>query len=143
MVEEAVPLFVCAVGIPPMWVVEKLHAAGTIVMNMVGRTRHAVKALETGVDIICAQGTEAGGHTGEVSTMVLVPQIVDVCAGKALVVAAGGIYDGRQIAACLALGASGVWIGTAVSSNHLLAMSGFAIPAHCSLARARVAPQMA
>ena len=113
LVEERVPLFVCAVGIPPVWVVQKLHAAGTIVMNMVGQPRHAEKALAVGVDIICAQGTEAGGHTGDVSTLVLIPQIVDACAGKALVVAAGGIYNGRQIAACLAMGASGVWIGTA------------------------------
>ena len=113
MVEEAVPLFVCAVGVPPLWVVEKLHAAGTLVMNMVGQPKHAEKALALGVDIICAQGTEAGGHTGEISTLVLLPQVIDMCEGKALVVAAGGIYDGRGIAACLAMGAAGVWVGTA------------------------------
>lgn len=113
MVDEEVPLFVCAVGVPPLWVVEKLHAAGTLVMNMVGQPKHAEKALALGVDIICAQGTEAGGHTGDVSTLVLLPQVLDMCAGKALVVAAGGIYDGRGIAACLAMGATGVWVGTA------------------------------
>jgi NAD(P)H-dependent flavin oxidoreductase YrpB (nitropropane dioxygenase family) len=112
MLEENVPLFVCAVGVPPKWVVQKLHANGTKVMNMVGAPKHAVKALEVGCDIICAQGTEAGGHTGEISTLVLVPQVVDMCKGKAIVVAAGGIYSGRQIAACMAMGAAGVWIGT-------------------------------
>lgn len=113
MVEEQVPLFVCAVGVPPLWVVEKLHVAGTLVMNMVGHPKHAAKALALGVDIVCAQGTEAGGHTGDISTLVLLPQVIDMCAGKALVVAAGGIFDGRGIAACLTMGASGVWVGTA------------------------------
>eukprot|EP01043_Picozoa_sp_COSAG02_P015856 COSAG02_NODE_685_length_18484_cov_49.605330_4_plen_361_part_00 len=113
MVEERVPLFVCAVGVPPLWVVEKLHAAGTLVMNMVGQPKHATKALALGVDIICAQGTEAGGHTGDISTLVLLPQVIDMCARKALVVAAGGIFDGRGIAACMAMGAAGVWVGTA------------------------------
>ena len=113
MVEERVPLFVCAVGVPPLSVIEKLHAQGALVMNMIGQPRHAEKALELGVDIICAQGTEAGGHTGEVSTMVLLPQVVKLCAGKALVVGAGGIWDGAQVAACLAMGAAGVWVGTA------------------------------
>ena len=112
MIEEKVPLFVCAVGVPPLWVVEKLHLAGTLVMNMVGHPKHAAKALALGVDIICAQGTEAGGHTGEISTLVLLPQVIDMCAGKALVVAAGGIFDGRGIAAALTLGASGVLLGT-------------------------------
>ena len=65
-----VPLFVCAVGVPPLWVIEKLHSNGTLVMNMIGQPRHAEKALELGVDIICAQGTEAGGHTGGLSFII-------------------------------------------------------------------------
>lgn len=112
MVDEAVPLFVSAVGVPPPAVVERLHAAGTTVMSMVGAPKHATGCLASGVDIICAQGTEAGAHTGDVSTMVLLPQVVDICRDRALVVGAGGIYDGRGVAACLALGAHGVWIGT-------------------------------
>lgn len=113
LVEEKVPLFVCAVGIPPKWVVDKLHATGAVVMNMAGHPKHVVKALDAGVDIICAQGTEAGGHTGDISTLVLVPQCADLVAKRgAVLVGAGGVYDGRGIAACMALGASGVWVGT-------------------------------
>jgi len=112
MIEEKVPLFVCAVGIPPKWVVEKLHAAGIVVMNMAGAPRHVTKALEVGVDIICATGGEGGAHSGDISTVVLVPQCADMCKGKAILVGGGGLFDGRGIAACFALGAQGVWVGT-------------------------------
>jgi len=118
MIQEGVSLFVCAVGVPPRWLVDKMHAAGIPVMNMIGEP-HPRKALDSGVDMICAQGTEAGGHTGKVATLPLVPQVVDLCRGKKnffgsdiLVVAAGGLYDGRGLAAALALGASGCWVGT-------------------------------
>src|SRR4029079_15194437 len=74
--------------------------------------RHAIAAVEAGCDIVVAQGTEAGGHTGKVATMPLVPQIVDAVGAQVPVVAAGGIVDGRGLAAALALGADGVWIGT-------------------------------
>lgn len=119
MIEEKIALFVCAVGVPPKWAVDKLHAAGIPVMNMVGAPHHVHKALEQGVDMICAQGSEAGGHTGVVMTMPLVPQCVDICRGRKNffgteipVIAAGGLFDGRGLAASLALGAAGVWIGT-------------------------------
>ena len=112
MVEEQVPLFVCAVGIPPLWVVEKLHANGALVMNMAGAPRHVEKALEVGVDIICASGGEGGAHTGDISTMVLVPQCAAMLDGRAILVGAGGIYNGQGAAACMALGAQGVWVGT-------------------------------
>lgn len=119
MIEEGVGLFVCAVGVPPKWLVDKFHGAGVPVMNMVGAPHHVEKALEVGVDIICAQGTEAGGHTGVVATLPLVPQCADLCRGRknyfgmdVPVVAAGGLFDGRGLAASLALGASGVWVGT-------------------------------
>ena len=113
-------LFVCAVGVPPRWAVDKLHAANILVMNMIGAPKHVKKALDAGVDIICAQGSEGGGHTGDIATTVLIPQVVDCCRGKTsprtgeqvLVVAAGGIFDGRGLAAALAWGASGVWVGT-------------------------------
>ncbi|ROW09206.1 hypothetical protein VPNG_05767 [Cytospora leucostoma] len=117
-------LFVCAVGVPPRWAVDRLHGAGVYVMNMVGHPRHARKALDAGADMLCAQGGEGGGHTGDVATSVLVPAVVDVAGGyeprppmlggdrPALVVAAGGIHDGRGLAAALAAGAVGVWVGT-------------------------------
>ena len=79
---------------------------------MCGKVRHAMAAVEAGCDLVVAQGTEAGGHTGTVATMPLVPQIVDAVGDRVPVVAAGGIFDGRGLAAALALGADGVWIGT-------------------------------
>lgn len=115
-------LFVCAVGVPPAGVVERLHAAGILVMNMVGHPKHAVKALERGVDMVCAQGGEGGGHTGGVANSVLIPAVVDVARryrpamlgghSAALVVAAGGIGNGRGLASSLMQGAVGVWVGT-------------------------------
>jgi NAD(P)H-dependent flavin oxidoreductase YrpB (nitropropane dioxygenase family) len=113
-------LFVSAVGVPPKYAVDKLHAAGIPVMNMIGSPSHVAKALAAGVDIICAQGGEGGGHTGEVGTSILIPMVADLCKGKMSpltgkqvpVVAAGGIYDGRGLAMSLALGADAVWVGT-------------------------------
>jgi NAD(P)H-dependent flavin oxidoreductase YrpB (nitropropane dioxygenase family) len=107
--EEKVPLLVSALGTPP-WLIDECHRAGTKVMSMVGTVRHARKLEEAGVDAIVAQGMEAGGHVGTVTTMVLVPGVVD--AVKVPVLAAGGIVDGRGIAAGLMLGAQGAWIGT-------------------------------
>ena len=113
MIDEQVGLFVCAVGVPPRWVVDKLHANGILVMNMVGSPKHVRHCVAAGVDIICAQGTEAGGHTGDISTMVLLPKVVELCKGTGIVVVgAGGIYNGAGIAACLALGAAGAWLGS-------------------------------
>mmetsp|Transcript_46402 Transcript_46402/g.92064 ORF Transcript_46402/g.92064 Transcript_46402/m.92064 type:complete len:354 (-) Transcript_46402:107-1168(-) len=119
IVAEKAKIFICAVGVPPQWAVEKLHAGGVVVANMVGSVRNTEKALEAGVDIVIAQGTEGGGHTGDVGTLCLIPQVVDICRNKinffnspVLCVAAGGIFDGRGLAASLALGAAGVWIGT-------------------------------
>lgn len=100
-----------ALGPPPEWMIERAHAQGIAVAALAGKAKHAARHVEMGVDIIVAQGTEAGGHTGEVSTMVLVPEIVDA-AGDVPVLAAGGIGNGRQIAASLALGAQGVWTGS-------------------------------
>lgn len=121
VIEEGATLFVSAVGVPPTAVVQRLHKGGVVVMNMVGHPRHAEKAFEAGVDIVCAQGGEGGGHTGDISANVLVPACVDIAkryrppmqGGKAgMVVAAGGIYDGRGLAAALMMGAVGVWVGT-------------------------------
>lgn len=118
IVEEETRLFICAVGVPPRWAVEKLHAGGVVIANMVGSVRNAQKALEAGVDILIAQGSEGGGHTGDIGTFPLVPQVVDTCKGRVgffgpiVTVAAGGIFDGRGLAGALALGADGVWVGT-------------------------------
>ncbi|WP_089717864.1 NAD(P)H-dependent flavin oxidoreductase [Candidatus Entotheonella palauensis] len=104
-----VPVLVSALGTPE-WLVPECRRVGTQVMSMVGSSRHARKLEELGVDVIIAQGAEAGGHVGTVTTMVLVPQVVDVV--NRPVLAAGGIADGRGVAAALMLGAQGAWIGT-------------------------------
>lgn len=104
-------LFVAGLGVPRQ-VVDLCHRNGVLVASMCGRVRHAVAAVEAGCDFVIAQGTEAGGHTGLVATMPLVPQVVDAVGDRVPVVAAGGIFDGRGLAAALTLGADGVWIGT-------------------------------
>lgn len=106
---ERVPVLVSALGTPE-WVVRESHSAGIKVMSMAGSARHAQKLDDLGVDVIVAQGSEAGGHVGSVTTMVLVPHVVDVV--RRPVLAAGGIADGRGVAASLMLGAQGAWIGT-------------------------------
>ena len=106
-----VKLIVNALGPPPADVVQQAHEAGVKVAALVGRKDHAMKQLANGVDIIVAQGTEAGGHSGEIATMVLVPEVVEAV-GDHPVLAAGGIGNGRQVAASLALGAQGVWTGS-------------------------------
>jgi enoyl-[acyl-carrier protein] reductase II len=103
--------FVAGLGVPRE-VVDLCHQQGLVVVNMCGKVRHAVAAVEAGCDLVVAQGTEAGGHTGKVATFALVPQVVDAVGDRVPVVAAGGIVDGRGLAAALALGADGVWVGT-------------------------------
>ena len=110
-------LLASALGTPPEWLVERAHAAGIPVAALAGRIDHAVAHKEAGVDLIIAQGTEGGGHTGEIATMVLVPQVVDAVAPTP-VLAAGGIANGRQMAAALALGAEGVWCGSVWLTTH-------------------------
>ena len=112
-----VALIASALGTPPSWLVDKAHANNIPVAALAGRIDHAVKHKEAGVDLIIAQGTEGGGHTGEIATMVLVPQVVDAVAPTP-VLAAGGIASGRQMAAALALGAEGVWCGSVWLTTH-------------------------
>lgn len=120
VIAEKAALFVSAVGIPPRHVVDRLHKAGIPYMNMIGHPKHVAKCIASGVDIICAQGGEGGGHTGNVPTSVLIPTVVDLCKGKKspltgndiTVVAAGGMYNGKSLAAALMMGAAGVWVGT-------------------------------
>ena len=104
-------VFVAGLGVPRD-AIELCHDKNVLVMNMCGKVRHAIAAVEAGCDIVVAQGTEAGGHTGQIATMALVPQIVDAVGDRVPVVAAGGIFDGRGLAAALGLGADGVWVGT-------------------------------
>ncbi|KAF4766801.1 hypothetical protein N7455_005502 [Penicillium solitum] len=120
IIQEKASLFVSAVGVPPKAVVDKLHGAGILCMNMIGHPKHVQKALDVGVDIICAQGGEGGGHTGDVPTTVLIPTVAKLVEGKkspltgqpVQVIAAGGLFNGNSVAAALMLGASAVWIGT-------------------------------
>jgi NAD(P)H-dependent flavin oxidoreductase YrpB (nitropropane dioxygenase family) len=109
---DKVKLLVNALGPPPKEVVDKAHDHNVLVAALIGNKHHAQKQVDIGVDMIVAQGTEAGGHTGDVATMVLVPEIVDAVGADIPVLAAGGIGTGRQMAAGLALGAQGVWTGS-------------------------------
>jgi NAD(P)H-dependent flavin oxidoreductase YrpB (nitropropane dioxygenase family) len=107
-----VRLVVSALGCPPSDVVELLRRHDVMIGALCGKVEHVARHVEAGVELIVAQGTEAGGHTGEIATMVLVPQVVRACKGRVPVLAAGGIATGEQILAALALGAQGVWCGT-------------------------------
>jgi NAD(P)H-dependent flavin oxidoreductase YrpB (nitropropane dioxygenase family) len=102
-----------ALGSPPPDVIAGAHERGMLVAALAGKAAHARSHVAAGVDIVVAQGYEAGGHTGEIASMVLVPEIVDAVGADAPVLAAGGIGSGRQVAAALALGAAGVWMGSA------------------------------
>jgi len=107
-----VRLVVSALGAPPVDVVETLKAKDIMIGALCGKPKHAVRQKEAGVELVIAQGTEAGGHTGDISTLVLVPQVIDAVNDEIPVLAAGGFARGKQIAAALALGAEGVWCGT-------------------------------
>ncbi len=109
-----VKMVVNALGAPPRFMMEKARAAGVAVGALAGAREHAIKHAEAGVDIVIAAGTEAGGHCGEVSTMVLVPEVLQTLQDypDIQVLAAGGIVTGRQMAACMAMGAAGVWTGS-------------------------------
>ena len=102
-----------ALGPPPPDVISRAHERGMLVAALAGKAEHARRQVASGVDIVVAQGYEAGGHTGEIGSMVLIPEIVDAVGDQAPVLAAGGIGCGRQVAAALALGAVGVWMGSA------------------------------
>jgi len=114
-----VNVFACGIG-SPVEAIREAKAGGKKVVSLVGQPKHARAAIASGVDILVAQGYDAGAHTGTIGTYSLVPQIVDL-AGDIPVLAAGGVATGRHIAAALAMGAAGVWIGTAwlvTKENH-------------------------
>ena len=121
--EEGVRIFVAGLAVPGDFI-DEMHKRGMIVAVMCGRVRHAQKSEQAGADVVAAQGTEAGGHTGEIGTMALVPQVVE--AVHIPVLAAGGIVDGRGVVASLALGAQGAVIGTRfVASEESQAAQGY------------------
>jgi enoyl-[acyl-carrier protein] reductase II len=125
LIEGDASVFVAGLGVPAE-VVDLCHRHDVLVVNMCGKVDHARRAVDAGCDIVVAQGTEAGGHTGQVATMPLVPQVVDAVGGQVPVVAAGGITDGRGLAAALALGADGVWVGTRfIATPEARAVAGY------------------
>ncbi len=125
LIEGGASTFVAGLGVP-RHVIDLCHENGVLVISMCGKVEHARRALDAGCDVVVAQGTEAGGHTGTVATMPLVPLIVDAVNGAIPVVAAGGLFDGRGLAASLALGADGVWIGTRfIATPEARAIPGF------------------
>jgi enoyl-[acyl-carrier protein] reductase II len=125
VVKGGASLFVAGLGVPRD-VITLLHEGNVLVASMCGKVRHAIAAVEAGCDFVIAQGTEAGGHTGTVATMPLVPQIVDAVGARVAVVAAGGIFDGRGLAAALSLGADGVWLGTRfIATPEARAVTGY------------------
>lgn len=115
IIEEGAKAFIAGLGVPTP-ILDQLKSAGIVVMSMCGTVGHAVKAAAAGCDAVIAQGTEGGGHTGKVASAALWPQCVD--AVDVPVIAAGGIYDGRGLAAALAFGCQGVWIGTRFIASH-------------------------
>jgi len=117
VIEGGASIYVAGLGVPRE-VIDELHRHNILVGSVCGKVRHAVAAMESGCDFVVAQGTEAGGHTGQIATMALVPQVVDAVKGKVPVVAAGGLFDGRGLVASLALGADGVWMGTRFIATH-------------------------
>ena len=121
--EEDVKIFVAGLAVPAEFI-DEMHSRGMKVVVMCGKVRHAQKSEQAGADVVSAQGTEAGGHTGEIGTLALVPQVVD--AVRIPVLAAGGIVDGRGVVASLALGAQGAVIGTRfIASNESQAAQGY------------------
>ena len=121
--EENVKVFVAGLAVPAEFI-DEMHRRGMKVIVMCGKVRHAQKSEQAGADVVAAQGTEAGGHTGEIGALALIPQVVD--AVRIPVLAAGGIVDGRGVVAALALGAQGVVIGTRfIASQESQAAQGY------------------
>ncbi|MYD42724.1 MAG: nitronate monooxygenase [Gammaproteobacteria bacterium] len=111
--KHPVKMVVNALGVPPDFMIARARENGVVVGALAGAKEHASKHADAGIDLIIVAGTEAGGHCGEVSTMVLVPEVIDEIKDSNMVVlAAGGIVTGRQMAACMAMGADGVWTGS-------------------------------
>ncbi len=111
-IEEKVAVYAAGLGNPGPWM-DRLHANGTVVMAVIGKVKHAQQVVESGVDVIVAQGHDGGGHNSPIGTISLIPQVVDAVGDRVPVLGAGGISDGRGVAAAFMLGAEGAWVGTA------------------------------
>ncbi|NKB35480.1 MAG: nitronate monooxygenase [Pseudomonadales bacterium] len=108
-----IKLIANALGVPPPYMIDIAKQQGVATAALIGTKEHALKQVQAGVDIMVASGTEAGGHCGDVSTMVLIPEVCSALQGSGIpVLAAGGIVTGRQMAACMAMGAAGAWTGS-------------------------------
>lgn len=112
VVEEKVPVYAAGLGNPGPWM-ERMRENGTKVMAVIGSVKHALQVAAAGVDVVVAQGHDGGGHNSPIGTMALIPQVVDAMGGRVPVLGAGGIADGRGVAAAIMLGAEGAWVGTA------------------------------
>ena len=111
--DHPIKLIANALGVPPAYMIDMGKEKGVATAALIGTREHAIKQVEAGVNIVVASGTEAGGHCGDVSTLVLIPEVSSVLKDSGVpVVAAGGIVTGRQMAACMAMGATGVWTGS-------------------------------
>ena len=111
--DHPIKLIANALGVPPAYMIDMGKEKGVATAALIGTREHAIKQVEAGVNIVVASGTEAGGHCGDVSTLVLIPEVSSVLKDSGVpVVAAGGIVTGRQMAACMAMGAAGVWTGS-------------------------------
>ena len=113
--KHPISMVVNALGVPPKFMMDQAKAKGIVVGALTGSKEHAVKHIEAGVDVLVVSGTEAGGHCGEISTLVVVPEVlqtIEEMNADTLVLAAGGIVTGRQMAACMAMGAAGAWTGS-------------------------------
>ena len=112
LAREKVVLLANALGTPPQDVIDKAHESGKLIAALCGSAAQAVRHANAGVDVVIAQGSEGGGHTGDVGSMVLWPEVIDALEGRVPMLAAGGIGSGRQMASALAMGAEGVWTGS-------------------------------
>ena len=116
--EEEVKIFASGLG-SPAFILDRCHEAGTMVWRLVGLPRQAQRQVDAGVDVVIAQGYNSGGHSGTVGTFTLVPEVVRMAEGtNTMIVAAGGINNGRQLAAALTIGAVGIWTGTIWLATH-------------------------
>ena len=116
--EEKIPIFASGLG-SPAFLLEEAHSHGTRVWGLVGLPRQAARQIEAGVDVVIAQGYDSGGHSGTVGTMTLVPEVIRLAEGTdTLILAAGGISNGRQLAGVITMGAAGVWTGTIWLATH-------------------------
>jgi len=126
LVEEHVSVLVCAVGLPSAEVVQRCKQHNILYIQLVGKLAHAARAIAHGADVLVAQGAEGGGHTGDVATTTLLPEVVDCAAATGTpVVAAGGVCDGRGLVMALAFGAQGVWVGTRFALSEEANLSEF------------------